>query len=136
MPANNPQPTKGDAMLSEKEYQQRELRQFYNQKCCFFDTVKEFSDSLEEMDILEQVEWIENGSYGAGACLALQAALNGITPRCNAVSRIGSVVLQAFYGAPFRYWKKLSQQAQTKTTEAVSEWLKQSHNFGMTLKGD
>ena len=122
--------------MTEKKYQQRELRQFYNQKFSFFDTVKEFSDALEEMDILEQVEWIENGSYGAGACLALQVALKSITPRCNAVARIGSVVLQALYGAPFRNWKKLSQQAQTKATEAVSEWLKQSHNFGMTPAGD
>ncbi len=120
--------------MDNKEYQRRELAGFLNQKNRYFDTVKEFSDHLEELYILEQIRWIENGSYGAGACFALQATLNHITPRCNATARVGQTVLHAFYGMPFRYWQKLSPEAQAKMTKAVEKWMKQKHNFAQALE--
>ena len=120
--------------MNNKEYQKNELIRFLNQKDCYFDTINEFSDQLENMDIPEQIEWIENGSYGSGACFALQNTLNHITPRCNATVRIGKIVLHAFYGCPFRYWSKLSPKAQKKMTGAVEKWMKQKHTFAQELE--
>lgn len=121
-------------METNRQYQQRELRSFLSQKNRYFDTVKEFSENLEDMDILEQIEWIENGSYGAGACFALQNTLRLLTPRMNTRAHIGGTVLHAFYGAPFTGWKKLSPKAQEKVNSAVDAWMKQEHNFGQTLE--
>jgi len=115
--------------MTHKEYQKMELRRFNGQSSAYFDSVQEFNDRLADMDIPEQIEWIENGSYGAGACFALQIALRGITPRCNANARIGNVILHAFYGKPFTAWKKLSAEVQGKLNKAVSEWLNKDHSF-------
>lgn len=100
--------------MSDKAYQQRELTTFLNSKQKFFNTVKDFSESLENMDIHGQIEWIENGTYGAGACYALQRALKSLNNRTNDQSRIGAVILHAFYGTHFRHWQKLSDQAKLK----------------------
>ena len=124
--------TKGGVMTN-KEHQSNELRRFYDQKTRYFDTVKDFEESLKGMDIEEQIEWIENGSYGAGPCLALQIALKSITPRCNANARIGNVVLKSFYGKDFRYWNKLSKKVQKKLNKAISKWIKKEHSFAMDL---
>ena len=121
-------------METEKEYQLREWRSFINQKYQYFDTVKEFDESLGNMDILEQIEWIESGSYGAGACLELQRVLSLLTKRNNSIAHIGNVVLHAFYGKPFRYWNKLSQQNKDRMNEAVKTWLKQEHSFAIEFK--
>lgn len=120
-------------MQSEREYQQREMRDFLNQKNRYFDTVSEFAENLDQMDILEQIEWIENGSYGAGACFALQNTLRNITPRMNAKMHIGNTVLHAFYGCPFRYWNKLPANVQDKVNAAIETWMKQEHSFASTL---
>jgi len=120
-------------MLDKKAYQQHELTNFMNPKHAFHDSVKDFSGYLENMNILEQIEWIENGSYGAGACYALQDALNHCNKRTNTRARIGQVVLHAFYGARFLKWNKLSPDAQNKINEAVDVWLTQKHNFAETL---
>ena len=121
--------------MTEKEYQTNELKRFHAQRYGYFDNIKDFSATLEDADHnLEQIEWIENGSYGAGACLALQLALKGLTPRTNRLARIGSVVLQALYGAPFTKWNKLSLQAQESMNWAVYQWLaKEKHNFAMEV---
>ena len=124
---------KGEKM-NEIEYQTNELAIFLNSKNCFFDHVKDFSDNLETMDVLEQIEWIENGSYGAGACLAMQKTLKGITPRANAEARIGQTVLHALYGKPFPYWKKLSTKAQNNVSKAVKKWSARKHSFALTLE--
>jgi hypothetical protein len=121
-------------MKTNREYQARELQMFLNQKNRYFDTVPEFSESLESMDIPEQIEWIEDGTYGAGACLALQHTLKGITPRANAIARIGQTVLHTFYGAPFTKWQKLTPKAQAAITKAVTRWMKKKHHFAMTLE--
>lgn len=116
-------------MDDNKKYQRRELEGFLNQKNCYFDNIKDFTESLDNMDILEQIEWIENGSYGAGACFALQLRLKQLTPRMNRLANIGSVVLHAFYGRPFRYWHKLPSRTQLKINIAVASWLSSEHNF-------
>lgn len=119
--------------MNEHEYQKNELNRFLNQNGKFFDTVKEFSQSLEEMDILEQIEWIENGSYGAGACFALQNTLRGITKRMNGKAHVGHTILHAFYGAPFTGWKRLSPKAQKSFDAAVEKWMKKKHHFAQDL---
>ena len=124
--------------MTNKEYQKMELSRFMNQKTAFFDTVKEFSESLENMDIPEQIEWIENGNYGAGACFALQQTLNSLNNRTNNTARIGQTVLHAFYGAPFdgRKWHKLSEAARNSLTIAVKKWLASPHDFAQILEVD
>ena len=119
--------------MNEKEYQLKEMRSFLEQKNRYFDTVAEFAENLDGMDILEQIEWIENGSYGAGACFALQNTLKNITPRSNAKTRIGGTVLHAFYGCPFRYWNKLPANIQDKVNAAIETWIKQEHSFAQNL---
>lgn len=121
-------------MENNREYQQREWKSFINQKHRYFDTVKEFSDSLEQMDILEQIEWIENGSYGAGACFALQNTINRLTPRMNKDAAIGSIILHAFYGKPFKYWNKLSRVAQDNMNKSIENWMEKERNFTQILE--
>ena len=127
---------KGHTMntITNQEYQKRELISFLNQKNKYFDTVKEFSESLEQMDILEQIEWIENGSYGAGACFALQNTLNRITPRMNAEAHTGQTILHAFYGCRFPYWQKLSDKAKKDFSTAVQKWMKRKHQWAQILE--
>jgi hypothetical protein len=123
-------------MQKENEYQRRELLGFVNQKNRYFDTVKDFSyhwaDTSAE-DFLEQLEWIENGSYGAGACFALQAALNSLNKRTNNNARIGQVFLKCLYGAEFTAWKKLPATMQDNLNKAVTIWLAQEKNFAQEL---
>lgn len=119
---------------TKKEYQKRKLSNFLNQKHKYFDTVKEFSANLEDMDILQQIEWIENGSYGAGAYFALQNKLKRITPRMDARASIGQIALHAFYGCPFRYWGKLSDTAKDKMNVAVDKWMLQKHEWAQKLE--
>ena len=120
--------------MTNQEYQKRELNEFLNKKNIYFDNVKEFALSLESMDIPEQIQWIENGSYGAGACLALQRAFNGLNNRMNKTARIGNIVLQAFYGAPFRGWNKLPFETQYRMNHAINEWLNRDHEFAIEIE--
>ena len=122
-------------MESERDYQKRELNRFLNQKHAFFDTVADFDDSLQNTDLYEQLQWIENGTYGAGACFSLQHTLNQLTPRCNKTARIGQVYLHALYGKPFSAWNKLSPKTQKRITRAVEKWLRRKRrNFAQTLE--
>ena len=122
-------------MESERDYQKRELNSFLNQKHAFFDTVADFEESLQNTDLDEQLQWIENGTYGAGACFALQHTLNHLSPRYNKVARIGQVYLHTLYGKPFSGWSKLSPKTQKMITRAVEKWLKRKRrNFARTLE--
>jgi hypothetical protein len=121
--------------MDEKTYQQNELKRFYAQVNGYHENAKDFSEWIENSNILEQIEWIENGSYGAGSCLAMQQVLKRITPRMNATAHIGQIVLRCFHGAPFKNWKGLSKKAQDKMTKSVDKWMKRKHNFAMTLIG-
>jgi hypothetical protein len=121
-------------MQKENEYQRRELMGFLNQKNRYFDTVKEFSENLDDMNLAEQIEWIENGSYGAGACFALQNTLKRITPRMNADAHVGQTILHAFYGCPFRHWQKLTPKVQRDFAAAVHKWMGKKHTFAQTLE--
>jgi hypothetical protein len=120
--------------MTNQQYQQNELKRFYAKKTAYYDNVKDFAEWLDNTDILQQIEWIENGTYGAGECFYLQRVLNGITPRCNAMARIGGAVLSIFYGKDFRYWNKLTKEVQAKMTAAVTAWMRQEHNFADTLE--
>ena len=118
--------------MHDKEYQDLELGNFLKQNCRYYDNVRDFSDYLENTDILEQIEWIENGTYGAGACFFLQHILNRITKRMNREAAIGQAVLRIFYGAPFGYWRKLAEKAKTDFSEAVRKWDAQEREWSMT----
>jgi hypothetical protein len=118
-------------MLSNEQYQENEVKRFLNQNTSYFDTVQEFSESIENGNPLQDLEWIENGSFGAGACLVLKKTVEGLTKRMNHNARIGGVLLHATYGKPFRYWHKLSPKARTMLNEAVETWLKQNHEFAI-----
>ena len=117
--------------MDEKTYQVNELRRFQQQKSAFFDTVKDFDEWIIASDVHTQIEWIENGTFGAGACLELQRIFQGLSNRTNKTARIGGVVLMAFYGAPFSKWNKLSKAAQAKMNKAVNKWIAQEHDFAL-----
>jgi len=117
--------------MDDREYKQRELLNFEKQNSAYFDSVSEFDEALQNMDVLEQIDWIEKGSYGAGACLSLQKALNSLNNRTNNKARIGNVVLHAFYGKPFRYWNKLSYCTQCRLNAAITTWLLLEHEFAI-----
>jgi hypothetical protein len=119
--------------MEEKEYQKEEVKRFLNQKYAFFDTIKEFSEHIENSDPLTDLGWIENGTYGAGACLVLQRVFNGLNKRTNSLARIGSVLLHATYGKQFTAWNKLSPKAQDMLNNAVGEWLNQEKCFAIKL---
>lgn len=122
--------------MNEMQYKQHELKMFMESKHSFHDGVEDFNKTLtingrEWME--EQLEWIENGSYGAGACLALERAWNGLTPRSNAKARIGQVFLHALYGRRFDHWNKLSPIVQRHINSVVHKWIiKKDKQFAIT----
>jgi hypothetical protein len=120
-------------METQREYQKRELQSFLNQQYSYFDNVQDFADNLAAMDIYEQVTWIENGSYGAGACLTLQKEFNGLTDRMNKRARIGQIALHAFYGKPFIHWRKLPVEVQKKINSAVDKWMEKEKDWAIEL---
>ena len=117
--------------MNNQEYETSELKRFNSQSYSFFDNVKDFSDTLETMDIKEQIEWIENGSYGAGTCLALHKTFDGLTNRMNKNARVGQIVLHALYGMQFKQWGKLSDKAKKRFDRAITVWMKQKHKFAI-----
>lgn len=119
---------------TKSEWQAQELRLFNAASHPFFESTKDFAEWLESTDLDEQITWIENGSYGAGACFALQQALASVTPRANGNARVGSVILRAFYGAPFTQWKKLPETTRTRFDAAVSAFRNRTHDFATTLE--
>ncbi len=119
--------------MNNKEYQTMELRRFQTQRNKFFDTEKDFIDDLTGRDILTDLEWIENGSYGAGACLELQRVFNYLTPRMNKNSHVGAVLFHALYGAQFRGWNKISGPVQAMINKAVSKWIKSKKDWAIVI---
>lgn len=119
--------------MPQSDYESRELHSFLNSKHAFFDSTKDFAESLASMDIPEQIEWIANGSYGAGACLALRNAYEYAkeSKRANGPAHIGAVALHAFYGRPFRSWKKLPPEVQAKMQSACEAFLASSPDFAI-----
>lgn len=122
--------------MNNAEYQKKELTDFANQKNRYFDTVADFvehwGDSTAQ-ELLEQLEWIENGSYGAGACFALQVVLNSLNKRTNNNARIGQVFLKCLYGTEFKQWNKLPATMQENLNKAVKQWLTQEKNFAQEI---
>lgn len=118
---------------SKLDYERRELAAFRNQKHRFFDSTADFAERLATMDLEEQIAWIENGSYGAGACLALREAVTTAAehPRMNGRAHVGAVILHAFYGAPFTNWKKLPAQVQERMNSAVDAFRAREHDFAI-----
>ncbi len=122
--------------MTNAEYQKKEMTDFINQKNRYFDTVKDFVDQWGDStaeELLTQLEWIENGTYGAGACFALQSALKSLNKRTNNNARIGQVFLKCLYGKEFRYWAKLPATMQFNFNKAVETWLAQEKNFAQEL---
>ena len=124
--------------MKDKEYQTAELKrhaaQMADKRGGYFDTVADFSERMDdEAYNMTQLEWIENGSYGAGACFALQRVVAGLNSRTNDVARVGRFFLSVMYGKDFPHWRGLSQKAQEATTAAVEKWLAQDHQYAQTL---
>jgi hypothetical protein len=110
-------------MYNQNEWEERELVAFRRQNNKYFDSVKDFNENLENSNIEEDLEWIANGTYGAGACLALKKTFEGLNNRMNKRARVGQVLLKALYGADFRYWSKLSPDVQEALNKAVDKWI-------------
>jgi hypothetical protein len=125
--------------MNNADYQKKELTDFINQTNRYFDTVANFIEQWEDStaeELLTQLEWVENGIYGAGACFALQAVLKNLNKRTNNNARIGQVFLKCLYGAKFRYWAKLPVTMQENLNKAVETWLAQEKNFAQELAAD
>ena len=121
-------------MESNLAYQRRELISFNSQDSAYFDNLRDFNENLDNSDPLTDLEWIETGTYGAGACFALQVAERSITPRTNGNARIGAVLLQALYGKPFRYWQKLRPETQKRIDDAVTAWRSAEHDYAQKIE--
>ncbi len=123
---------------TDRDYQKRELRTFYSHQAKlenrYFNSTSEFNVQLQNsFPLITTLEWVENGSYGAGACFALQAVLNGLNNRTNNIARVGQFMLSVLYGANFNYWRRLTSDVQDEATKAVKQWLKQEHNFAQRI---
>ncbi len=119
--------------MNNEEYQKNEIARFNSEKHCYFDNINQFIESLKNGDQLTDLNWIENGSYGAGACLVLQRVVNSLNSQTNDRARIGNILFRCLYGRHFRGWNKLPEDIQTKLNVAVDAWLGQEHNFAITL---
>ena len=117
--------------MNEQTYKTMELNKFNAQDSAFFDNIADFQKDLSYTWIKEQIEWIENGSYGAGACLALSKAIE--SKRGNPKARAGQVILKAFNGSKVD-WNKLNGKTQGLFNKAVNNWLNKSHDFALTME--
>ncbi len=116
--------------MNQAQYKAAELARFDGMKNTYFDTVADFAEWLDNTsNLVEQIEWMENGSYGAGVCFALQRAEASLNSRTNDTARIGQVVLKAMYGAPFKHWHKLPQDTQDRLNQTVNDWLESEHSY-------
>ena len=120
--------------MTKEKWKEYELKLFNSKNNAYFDNYKEFIEKLnnDEPEFLtEQLEWIENGTYGAGACLALKNCFNGLNNRMNKTARIGNIFLKCLYGAAFKHWNKLTKDTKTKLNNVVDEWLKKNKEFAL-----
>lgn len=123
---------------TETEWQRRELATFQREQSRpegYFTGTRDFEAAqLDSADHLKtQLEWIENGSYGAGACLALQRLLARQTPRMNTSAHVGAFLLSCLYGRRFTGWRRLSPAAQSNVRAAVASWLAEPREWAATL---
>lgn len=122
-----------DHTASRTEWENRERRDFLTRNAPYHDTPAELAHWLDNSDLDEQIEWIENGTYGAGAALALKDAVATVKahPRMNARANVGHVILRAFHGAPFTRWNKLPETTRTRFDAAVGAFLAREHDFAI-----
>jgi hypothetical protein len=128
--------------MNNREYQLNEIercnRELADSKRGFFDTVAEFADHMASADkgwISEQIDWIANGSYGAGQCFELQRRIAACGPRSNVAACVGKFVLACLYGNEKRdLWNKLDSKTQAKFDGCVKAWLVGKKEFGQTLE--
>lgn len=127
-------------MYNQREYQENELQRFINEQSAYYDKINdfiEFHKGITKADVYEQIDWIANGSYGAGACFMLQKVWNYIKDnnRCNKTAQIGNIVLKCFYGADFKNWNKLPADMQKAFNQGVDKWInKKKKEFAQTLE--
>jgi hypothetical protein len=126
--------------MKEQTYQQRELAIFRAEQTSkshkYFDTWEDFEENLTNSNPLTDLEWIENGSYGLGACLYMQRIVKQLTIRTNDIAQLGRFLLSVLYGEefPVRYWWKFRDSTRQTVNIAVRTWLKQEHNFAQEYK--
>lgn len=125
--------------MNNQEYQMNELKRFNNEQSAYFDTVKDFIEhyaGTDKKEVFEQVRWIENGNYGAGACFKLQMVWNYVKDnnRVNKTAHIGNVVLKCFYGADFKHWSKLPDELKNALNDGINQWIKSKKNFAQKLE--
>jgi hypothetical protein len=113
--------------MSDKAYQAAELKRHeadMARREGYFANVADFVRGMGTVDngwIREQTEWMVNGSYGAGACLAFQRCVAGITPRMNRAAVIGQFILSNLYGKTWKSgdWHKLDKRTLAEVNKAV-----------------
>jgi succinylarginine dihydrolase len=125
--------------MTNKEYQENELKRFRNEQSAYYDNLNDFiayHDGIKKADVVETLEWIENGSYGAGACFQLQKVFNYVKDnnRVNKAMHIGNVLLKCLYGADFKNWNKLPVDMQKAFNSGVEKWLKSKKTFAQILE--
>ncbi len=125
---------------SEFDYQKRELNRWSGEMNDttrqWFDNTEDFSKRLECSGYFaEQMQWICDGSYGAGACLRIQQINKSMeTFRGNKEAVLGVFFLSAMYGHQFGAWRKLTPKAQAMVSKAVRAWMKKrDKGFGLRL---
>lgn len=101
---------------------------FLNSNAGFFNTAEEFISHHEKMtvnDWLTQLEWVANGTYGAGACFVLRDTWDRIKEnnRVDKPAHIGAVLLRAMTGKRFTWWRKLPAPMQEAITQACQAWV-------------
>ena len=120
-------------------YQKSELIRYDRERnrAPFFDTVKKFNDGYEGNTeyLIEQIEGIEQGIYGAGPCLALQRTWLYVqnNNRVNKRAHIGQHLLRVLWGCRFPYWNKLSSELQSELNQAVDIWMQSKKEWALTL---
>ena len=125
-------------METNKQWQAREMRRTIAVKTySYFDNARNFSEGIagKSAYLLEQLEWIASGNYGAGECFVLQAILRRCEgTRQNVAAQVGQWLLTCMYGKPIR-WCALSAKAQRSVSSAVRSWLRcKRKEFGQILE--
>ena len=121
--------------MNNQEYKASELAHF-NRGESYFDSVRDFISHHESCNAAwfqTQLEWVENGSYGAGACFALRDTWERIkdNSRVNKPAHVGKVLLHALNGGEFSGWQKLPKPMQTAINSAVESWIESEKDFAI-----
>lgn len=126
--------------MNEYNYQKSELMRYSKERhrAPFFNTVKEFDDTYRGnvKFLTEQIKWIEQGTYGEGACLALQRTWLYVKDNnrvSNKRAHIGHILLRALWGCTFPYWSRLSSELQSELNQAVDTWMKNKKEWALIL---